>query len=141
MRNQKHLTKVWLSTNPFRCDCEMIWMKDLLNTFTTPIGDHIIVDYKNVKCKSSMMIGTAIYNLNEVDMGCFPSKWTTWQKAGVGVGSAMAIITILITIVVSKGSREVKFLMYYYFKLDTVPKDDRNENADDMEYDAFFCYR
>ena len=141
LRNQKHLTKVWLSDNPFHCDCDMVWMKDLLNNFTTLTGDHIILDYKDVKCKTGMMIGAAIYNLNEVEMGCFPSKWTTWQKIGVGIGGGMAIITILITILVTKRSREVKFLMYYYFKLDTVPKDDRNENVDNMEYDAFFCYR
>ena len=141
LRNAKNLTKVWLSDKPFHCDCDMIWMKDLLNNFTTPTGDHIIIDYKDVKCKTGMMIGTAIYNLNEVAMGCFPRKLTTWQNVGVGIGAGLAVITIIITIVVTKRSREVKFLMYYYFKLDTVPKDDRNENVDNMEYDAFFCYR
>ena len=38
-------------------------------------------------------------------------------------------------------SREVKFFMFYYLKLDTVPKDEENENLERIEYDAFFCYR
>ena len=42
---------------------------------------------------------------------------------------------------VAKNPREIKFLMYCYLKVDTVPKDDRDENVDNMEYDAFFCYR
>ena len=141
LRNIKHLRQVWLSDNPFHCDCGITWMKDLLNNFTTPTGEHIIVDYKDVKCKTGMMIGKALYNLNEVDMGCFPSKWTTWQKIGVGIGAVVAVILILLTIVITKRSRELKFLIYYYFKVDTIPKDDKNENVDNMEYDAFFCYR
>ena len=83
-----------------------------------------------------------VYTLNPVDMKYFPSMWTTWQKVVVGVGSGVAIIVITLLIVAKvKGSREVKFLMYYYLKLDTMPKDDKNENVDNMEYDAFLCYR
>ena len=104
------------------------------------MGKHIIADYKDVKCHDGPVAGRPIYTLNPVDMNCFPSTymWTTWQKVGVGVGSAVSILIIALLIVVKvKGSREVKFLMYYYLKLDTLPKDDKNENVDNMEYDAF----
>ena len=140
--NLTHLKKIYLGGNPFHCDCSMTWTIEWLNKFTDLMGDHIISDYKNVKCHDGLVAGKPIYTLNRVDMKCFPSMWTTWQKVVVGVGSVVAIVVITLLIVVKmKGSREVKFLMYYYLKLDTVPKDDKNENVDNMEYDAFLCYR
>ena len=53
---------------------------------------------------------------------------------------ALIVIIVLVTII-AKNSREAKFFMYYYLKLDTVPKDDKDDNVDNMQYDAFFCYR
>ena len=142
LANLTHLKKIYLGANPFHCDCSMTWTIEWLNKFTDLMGDHIIADYKNVKCHDGQVAGRPIYTLNPVDMNCFPSMWTMWQKIAVGVGSAVAIVIITLLIVVKmKGSREVKFLMYYYLRLDTVPKDDKNENVDNMEYDAFLCYR
>ena len=138
----RHLSQIWLSGNPFHCNCEMTWMIGWLNNFTTITGEHIVVDYKHLKCHSGMMVGKKIYQLDKVAMGCFPPKMTLWQKIGIGItaGAAFLIITIMI-IWNFKRSREFKFLMYYYLKLDTVPQDDKDENVDNMEYDAFFCYR
>ena len=144
LANFTHLKKIWLGGNPFHCNCSVTWTIEWINKFTNLIGDHIIVDYKNVKCHDGPVAGRLIFTLSRVDMNCFPSiyMWTTWQKAGVGIGSVVAIVIIILLIVVKmKGSREVKFLMYYYFRLDTVPKDDKNENVDNMEYGAFLCYR
>ena len=36
MQNLTNLNKIWLSGNPFHCDCEMTWMIGWLNNFTTP---------------------------------------------------------------------------------------------------------
>ena len=135
------LEKVWLDGNPFHCDCSMTWMIGWLNNFTTPKGQHIIVDYKDIYCQSGRMKDLPIYVLNEVTMGCYRPKLTTMQKIGIGLGAGVALVIILVILLVSRNPREVKFLMYYYFKLDTVPKDDKNENVDNMDYDAFFCYR
>ena len=134
------LDEIWLSGNPFHCNCSMTWMVGWLNNFTTSNGEHVIVDYENFTCKSGMVIGKPIHLLNEVNMGCFPSKWTTWQKAGVGIGTSAAIIIFIITLVATKRSREVKFLLYYHFKLNTIPDDDKNVNLDNIKYDAFFCF-
>ena len=134
------LDEIWLSGNPFLCNCSMTWMVGWLNNFTTSNGEHIIADYENFTCKSGMVIGKPIHLLNEVNMGCFPSKWTTWQKAGVGIGASAAIIIFIITLVATKRSREVKFLLYYDFKLNTIPDDDKNVNLDNIKYDAFFCF-
>ena len=136
-----NVEKIWLHGNPFKCDCSMTWMIGWLNNFTTPKGQRIIVDYKDIYCQSGMMKDSPIYVLNEVTMGCYPPKLTTMQKIGIALGAGTGLVIILVILLVSRNPREVKFLIYYYFKLDTVPKDDKNENVDNMEYDAFFCYR
>ena len=142
MQNLRHLEKIWLSGNPFHCDCEMTWMIRWLNNFTTTSGKHIVVDYQHLKCHSGKLIGLPIFVLNEVLLGCYPSDLSLGQKVGVGVGTAsLSLIICILLILTLKRSREFKFFMYYYLKLDTVPKDDKNENVDNMEYDAFFCYR
>ena len=103
-----YVNQIWLSDNPYYCNCEMIWMKEWLNNLTTSSGNHVIIDYKTLRCHSGMMKGKSIYKLTEVDMGCF-TRWTSGELAGLG--------------------------------LDTVPKDDKDENVNNMKYDAFFCYR
>ena len=142
MKNLTHMEKIWLSGNPFHCDCEMTWMIGWLNNFTTYSKEHIIVDYKHLKCHSGKLKGLPIFVLNEVLLGCYPSHWTSGQKVGVGVSTAALLVIISVLLIWTlKRSREFKFFVYYYLKLDTVPKDDKDENVDNMEYDAFFCYR
>ena len=137
-----NLKKIWLGGNPFHCDCEMIWMIGWLNNFTTITREHVIVDYEDITCQSGMMKGKPIYKLNDVEMGCFPRTLTLWQKVGIGLGGGIAALTITSLIIWTlKRSRQFKFFVYYYLKLDTVPKDDKDENVDNMEYDAFFCFR
>ena len=77
VQNLTHLEKIWLSGNPFHCDCEMTWMIGCLNNFTKPSKEHVIVDYQDIKCHSGKMKGKPIYKLNVVKMGCFPSRMTT----------------------------------------------------------------
>ena len=101
---------------------------------------HVIVDYQNVTCNNGMMIGKPIHLLNGDAMGCVPSKITLWEKLriGVGIGTVMTVI-LVITIVIRKRTREVRFLMYNSFNL--ISALDKDEDVDGMEYDAFFCYR
>ena len=141
MTQLNYTEKLWLSENPIHCDCSMTWIIGWLNNFTTPSGEHVIEDYRTMRCHTGMMKGKLLYLLDQVEMGCFPSKWTIWQKVGVGMGAVIAVAAVTISIIATKRSREVKFLMYYYLRLDTVPKDDKNENVNNMEYDAYFCYR
>ena len=141
MRELGNLKNIWLGNNPFVCNCEMTWMIRWLNDFQTDLGEHVVVDYKDIKCHSGTMLGEPIHKLREVKMGCFPFKWTKWQKVGVGIGAGMALLIVCFTLIITTKTREIKFYMYYYLKLDTVPKDDKNENVEDKEYDAFFCYR
>ena len=54
LANLTHLKKIYLGGNPFHCNCSMTWTIEWLNKFTNLMGDHIIVDYKNVKCHDGL---------------------------------------------------------------------------------------
>ena len=139
------LEKLLLSGNPIHCDCSMAWMIDWLNNFTTPLRQHIIVDYQDIKCHSGKMIGFPIFGLKEVQLGCYPDIWTRQQKIILGSGSGTAFLIIVsLAVLLVKRSRDVKFFLYYYCKWCTcfgVPRDDNKENINDMEYDAYLSYR
>ena len=138
----QNLEKVWLSGNTLHCDCSMTWMIGWLNNYTIISREHIVVDYKDVKCYSGKEIGHPIYLLDKVKLGCYPNKWTLKQKALVGLGTGVALLVIgALLSTLAKRNREVKFFMYYYLKLDTVSKDDKDEDLTNKEYDASFCYR
>ena len=145
MQNLIHFEKIWLSGNPFHCDCDMTWMIGCLNNLTTPSKQNIIVDYQEVKCYSGMMIGKLIYKLNVVEMGCFPPQLTLRQKLAIGIASAVAVVIIAMLIyLVIKRSTDIKFFLYYYCKWYVcfgITKDDKNEKLDSMEYDAYISYR
>ena len=135
------LVSVFLGSNPYYCGCEMIWMIIWINNYTEVPGGHLVSDYKQMKCHSGKMIGKPIYQLDEVEMECYPHTLSIAQKVGIGVAATVAVLIIMLTILISKRTREVKFLMFYHLKLDTVPKDDKDEDLTNMEYDAFFCFR
>ena len=135
------INEVFLSGNPFHCDCDMTWMINWINNYAEVSFRHPVTDYKNMKCHSGKMFGKPIYQLDKVEMECYPHNLSTAQKVGIGVGTVLAVCLFFLAILISKRSREVKFFMFYYLKLDTVPKDDKNEDLTNIEYDAFFCYR
>ena len=137
---ESRLTKIWLGGNPFHCDCHMTWMiKWLKNCIQT--GKQNVIDCSTVTCYSGQMIGKPIHQLTEKDLECFPSRWTKWQKIGVGIGATVGFLLIVIATAVARRYEEIKFFMYYYLDFDLRQKDNKNENLDDIKYDAFFCYR
>ena len=137
-----NLEKVWLRGNPIHCDCDMTWMIGWINNFTTGIyRKHVVRDYGQLKCHSGKMRGKPIYKLNQVDMGCYPHDWTLQQKLIVGLSISIGTIIIVVVVIIGLYSRRGRFLLYYYLKMDTIPPDVKNEDLEDIEYDAFFCYR
>ena len=140
-----YLQKIWLSGNPFHCDCSIIWMIGWLNNFTTSVGNHIVVDYQDVICHSGTAVGSPIYKLDKVLLGCYPKGLTIWQKVIIGIGSGTAgliIIFLLLTIV--KRSRTLQFFILYKLKIKSIlslKKDLEDENVECKEYDAFLSYR
>ncbi len=134
-----HLDKIeeiYLSGNPFDCDCDMTWMITWLNNVSS-----VVKDYKQITCGHGKYKGIPIHVLSPVVLGCYPHTWTTAEKAGLSGAAFIVIIVFILTVLGLRKSREVKFLLYYYLRLDTVPKDDKSEDLDGIEYDAFLCYK
>ncbi len=134
------LEEIWLGGNPFYCDCDMTWMIPWLNSFNNKSNKPLVQDVAEIKCSNGKFKGLAVHLLTDVLLGCYPSKWTTGQKAGVGVAAVMVSIIFSLAVVAVKYSSFIKFILFYKFKLDTIPKDDKNENLDNREYDGFLCY-
>ena len=145
MQNLTFLQGIWLSGNLFDCHCSMTWMVGWLNNFTTRTGEHIIIDYKDVLCHSGLNIGDPIYKLDEVSMGCFPNKWSLFQKVGVGIGAAVAVVIITGLVITSvRNSRSLRFFVFHKLKIRSAlywnaKKED--ENVENMKYDAYMTYR
>ena len=125
------LEKVWLRGNPIHCDCDMTWMIGWINKFIPITRERIVVDHAQVKCHSGKMQGQPIFKLNEVDMGCYPHDWTLQQKLIVGLSVSIGCIIIVALVIIGLYSRRGRFLLYYYLKMDTIPRDDKNEDLED----------
>lgn len=134
-QTQKKFDEIYLSGNPFDCNCQMTWMITWLNN-----QSGIVKDYRQIKCGNGRFKDIPVHVLTDVALGCFPHTWSTAQKAGVAVGIVVIITAFVVVMIIMRRSREVKFLMYYYMRLDTVPSDDKTEMIEDKEFDAFFCY-
>ena len=135
--NLTGLTQVWLSGNPFTCNCDMLWMADWMANFTTdPDSDvRVVQDYYQVKCGD----GRPIHLLDPVQMGCFPKEMALWQKILIGLVSALTIAFVIAIIAIGKRWNEVKWLMYLHF--DILNKNDGEENLENKESDALLSYR
>ena len=74
----KSLQQIWLSGNPFLCDCTMTWMIDWLSNATTPSGEHVVADYTEVTCHNAT--GSwghqPIYQLSATEMACYHENTT-----------------------------------------------------------------
>ena len=137
-----NVEKIWLGDNPFHCDCDMTWMIGWNNNFTTGIyRKHVVTDHAKLKCHTGNMRGKPIYKLKEVDLGCYPHDWTLQQKLIMGLSISIGTIIIVAMVIIGLYSRRGRFLLYYYLKMDTIPRDDKDEDLENIEYDAFFCYR
>ena len=49
IKKAKNTTKLWISDNPYQCNCDMLWMKNWL------LATENVVDKKNVICSGSKM--------------------------------------------------------------------------------------
>ena len=138
--NTSHLEELWLEGNVFECGCDMLWMVDWLSNLTTPSGKRLVRDYKDVICKYGQEIGTPVYQLNPVKMGCYlnhSQKWIINAAAGIGCFVFVLVISVLL---IYQQRRLVRWFIYKNFdKLLGDP--DRNEDITGMEFDAFLSFR
>ena len=60
-----NMTKLWLSNNPYECNCDMLWMKDwLTNTDNVMDKDNVTCSGKAVKGETS--IGFPLFNISRI---------------------------------------------------------------------------
>ena len=140
----RNLDKIWISGNPIYCECSMTWMISWLTNFTTSSGEHVIVDYYDVKCHEGMMVGSPVYALDKVAMACYPKKLNESQKIAIGVGTGISVAIIIILLIQTiKRSRTLRFFIFYRLKIKSILHLTENdeENVDNKEYDAYLSYR
>ena len=51
IKDTNNMTKLWISNNPYTCNCDMVWMRDWL------LDAENIMDKENVKCHSGKWNG------------------------------------------------------------------------------------
>lgn len=132
--NFTSLTEMWLSGNPFVCNCSMIWMKQWMDNYNKS-GNRVIKDYVNVSCSN----GQLIHTLDPVTMGCFPEELTLWQKLIIILAVIITIVTSIAILAINRRLEEVKWFMYLHF--DILDKKDGDENLQNKESDALISYR
>ena len=161
LQNLSSLTELQMMNNKLECLCDKLWMKDWLLNNT-----EIIVDYKTIQCKMDSRKWIPIIHMSEEDMGChyhFP-LWTIASKISVSsnlllffldvrllsysytlllIPVMVAIgLTITITLViVARRWNALKFYMFIRFGFRFRDREERQENLEQMDYDAFINYK
>ena len=132
------LEQLWLSGNPVQCDCDMLWLISWLNN-TRVSGQRLVQDYQDVICKGGKWDGISVYKLDKVLMGCYPNRVAQWIVIVSSVISGLMLFFVIITIIIHRKWNAVRWIIYKNFdKLLGDP--DRNENIENMEFDAFLSF-
>ena len=131
IQNVATLSKIWLSNNPFICDCNMLWMKDWMFNKSREM---IVQDPYEVKCPD----GDSIDKLDPVKMGCYPNGLTLLQKFVIGLSAVVTVAIVIAIIAISRRWNEVKWFVYLHFNI--LGKNDGNEDLANKEYDALLSY-
>ena len=81
----------------------------------------------------NIFVGTLVYQLDNKIMGCiFP----IWAISTIVIS---AVVIVVIIIIINRKWEAIRFFMFVNF--DILPKDDGQENLEEMEFDAFVTYR
>ena len=80
LKNVSSVKAMWISGNPFKCECDNMWMKQwILN------NSNAVKDYKKAYCRTASGKKTDIIHMSEIDLGCVPKEkheFPTWQITG-----------------------------------------------------------
>ena len=80
LKNISSINEMWISGNPFKCECDNMWMKKwILN------NSNVIKDYKTAYCQTGSGKKTDIIHMSEIDLGCVSkdkNEFPTWQITG-----------------------------------------------------------
>ena len=133
-------TRMALSGNSFKCDCNTKWMKHWLLK-----NKNRIRDYNKVLCSSgqSDLRGKHMYNLTDNMFICPTTSpvATNYLPITITVGSVLGgllLLTVITVILLYKYRGEVKVFMFTRFNLHPF---DRIDDSDPNKiYDAFISY-
>ncbi len=132
------LDKLWLSGNPVKCDCDMLWLISWLNN-TRVSGQRLVQDYQDIICTGGKLDGNPVYKVDKVKLGCYPEIVARWIIVVSSVTSGLILITVIVTIIIHRKWNAVRWILYKNFdKLLGDP--DRNEILDNMQFDAFLSF-
>ena len=109
------LESLYLSGNPVECGCEMLWMANWMENSTSASGHRLVPDYKNVICASGAEMGTPVYKINPVKMGCYPKRTKTWIVIVSSSVGGLILIATVIMILLHWHWRLVRWLVYKNF--------------------------
>ena len=136
IQNVTSLRQIWLLDNPFKCDCDMLWMKNWMENFNNS-GYPVVQKYHYLYCEN--MGNSPIHALNPVAMGCYPKVLTLWEKMGIGIAATVTTGIVIAIIAISRRWNEVKWLMYLHF--DIPPGQDKKEKWEEKNVDAVLFYK
>ena len=131
IQDAKQLTKVWINGNRFICDCSMLWMARWIANFTLPSGENVIQGYKEIMCLENDKDKRQIYQLNPVEMGCFPERMPSWEIALLTVTGIVVISIAVLIIILFKKREGIKFRLLR----------DKGESLEGKKFDALIAYR
>ena len=134
IQNVTSLTQLWLLDNPFKCDCDMLWMKNWMENFNKS-GSRVVQKYHYLGCAN---MNVPIHALDPVKMGCYPKELTLWEKLLIGILATVITGIVIAIIAISRRWNEVKWLMYLHFNI--PPKQDKKENWEGKDFDAVFSF-
>ena len=131
--------ELWLGNNPYRCDCDMIWMRDwLLRLSTSSSEQAVIPDYKQAICTRGLgkTKGKPIYLLDEGAMGC--NDLPVYVLVLISV--AVIIVIPLVLFLLVRYYDALRFLLFLKFNI-LIGKDDDEDILEEMDFDLFISYR
>ncbi len=138
LENSTKLDKLLLAGNPVQCDCDMLWLISWFNN-TRVSGKRLVQDYQDVICTGGEFDGTPVYKLDKVKMGCYPKKVAAWIIVVSSVIGCLFLISVIIAIMIHRKWNAVRWIIFKNFdKLLGDP--DRNEDHENIEFDAFLSY-
>ncbi len=129
-----------LSGNPFQCDCDMIWMAEWFVNTTMPSGEHTVLDYRNVTCKSGDFFGQPIYTLRADKMDCIPHILAREAIIGIACTVTLGLIALCTAAIIIRQWDVCRWCIYKNMNK-YIGQGETNEDLENTVFDAFIVYR
>ncbi len=130
IENASNSTQLLIGNNPYKCNCDMLWMaKWLLGSNTAHIPD-----LGEAICTSGTEIGTQIYKVTDSSLDCIPLPTALICGASFGVVAMVVCLFVLYRYL-----DRIKFQIFLRFNVRV--NEDQAEDVDEMNFDALVAYK